>query len=141
MDDPSIIFQASTGQPDKWADRALVWIEYLVRMEAYDRTLPGYWAHSVEGDTGSGQGDVWIVGPERLRDSVLNAQRHHARAVLALRVILGAEPVVKHEALIMGAIFEKLPTYEARVAALGDRSPTTELLGVDLLEAPAPKPD
>lgn len=126
---------------EKWFDRALVWIEYLVRIETYDRSLPGHWAHSVEGDMGNGQGMVWIVGGERLRDSILNAQRHHARTLLALQVLTGCGPIVNHEALIMQMILTRLPTYEARVAALGDRSPTTELLGVDLLEAPAPKPD
>lgn len=129
------IFEDQLCGPHKWADRALVWVEYLVRVEAYDRALPGSWAHSVEGDMGGGRGQVWLVGPERLRDSVLNAQHHHRRALVALRAMLGRLPELGEEAAVMNVILEKLPTHSSREAALGDRSPATELVGPDILAA------
>jgi hypothetical protein len=129
-----LIFEASIDGPDKWTERALVWIEYLVLMEGYDRSLPGFWAEQ-PGD----EPRVWIVARERLRDSVLNAQRHHRRAIVSLRVLLGHGPRINEEAAVMNAILIRLPTHEERTAALDGRSPATELLGVDLLGATTPQ--
>lgn len=140
MDEEFTIVEMSEYGPI-WAERALLWIEYLVRMEAYDRSLPGTWAHSVEGDMGNGDGKIWVVGRERLRDSVLNAQRHHRRALLALQTLLGHHPRINEEGAVMTIILERLPTHEARLAVLAGRSPTSELLGPDLLTDVLPKPN
>src|SRR5690349_6821670 len=94
---------------DLTQDRALVWVEYLVLMEAYDRTLRGAWLD--EGET------TWAVSLEDIGDSVRYARRQHLRVQLALRTIHGRPMRPEEEVVIVEAICNDLD-HDGRVALL-----------------------
>lgn len=115
---------------DLTADRALVWVEYLVLMEAYDRTLPGKWLE---------EGKTWAVALPSLDESIRYAGRQHARVLLALRALLGRHPVIEEEVKFVEAIMND-HDHDGRVALLSGRSVLDEILGKDLLSGEAPRP-
>lgn len=121
----------SVSEPvDLTADRALVWVEYLILMELYDRTLPGQWLE---------EGKTWTVALPFLDESIRYAGRQHRRVVVALRALLGRPHVPEEEVVIVEAICND-HDHDGRVALLGGRSVLDEILGKDLLSGEAPRP-
>jgi hypothetical protein len=112
-------------------DRALVWVEYLVLMEAYDRTLPGGWLPDDQ--------KAWAVAIRSLPESIAYARRQHARVLVALRALLGRPMVAEEEVVIVNAAYEGLD-HDGRVALLKGRSVLDELVGRDLLSPEVARP-
>lgn len=115
---------------DLAADRALVWVEYLVLMETFDRTQPGRWAPGQEGRE-------WCVRQDAIGPSVAYAARQHRRVVVALRALLGRPMSACEETRVVEAIYERTG-HDERVALLAGRSVLDEITGRDLLAAPKP---
>lgn len=102
------------------ADTSVVWLEYLVVTETFDRSCSGYWHTRTP--------DVWIVATENFRAACDHARLHHARAVACVKHVTGKDRIdVLAESEVVQGLLEL--THERRVELLDGRSPATELFG------------
>lgn len=120
MTDPEGAAEARASAP---TDRELAWVEYLVLMQAYDRTLPGHWQAP----------GLWCIrsDEETLRASVNYARRQHGRLVQTLSALLGRYPLAGEEVEVVERYVDL--THDERVALLAGRSVLDEHVGPDLL--------
>jgi hypothetical protein len=129
----------SSIAPEREEERLLVWAEYLVLQEAYDRRLPG---STISPDLAAVVGAdpaTWLVDPASLPDSVAYARRQHARTCSALRTLLGRDPSHEGELAVVERLMASYPTHADRLALLAGRSPIDELAGPDILAPEKPQ--
>lgn len=98
----------------------LIWCEYLVTTEEFDRNLPGMWKGGEEGGT-------WLVAPSSLHKAVTHSVNIHGRAVQALEKVLGRPHRHAEEAERVKALLDI--GHGARKDLIGSRSVITEILG------------
>lgn len=107
--------------------RRLVWLEYLVLTERYDRTLPGRFGRDP---------DAWMPAPgPAFHASVTFSRYCHGRAREAVLALVGRHGDLRVDASIVEAHMSV--SHAARERVLDGRTPTADLLGPAFFSGPA----